>query len=89
MENIQTRPKPNPASTRIKTAKSFTNEDMCNILQVALLEARADRKPTADVLCEVLHEIKHRLSKQDWVVRKEAYRDRYDDDDDDEDYEDD
>ena len=60
-----------PRSVRIKWARTMTNEQICEFLQGKLLEARASRETTVQVLSELVHEIKHRLTVTSYEVRPE------------------
>lgn len=78
--------KPTPAQTRIKWARGLSNIQICDFLQGKLLESRATRGTEVPLLNELVHEIKHRLSKINYNNRRND--DEYYDDDGPEDEED-
>jgi hypothetical protein len=49
-------------NVRIAWARSLSNDDIGELLQMKLLEARAGRKTRVVLLNELVHEIKFRLS---------------------------
>lgn len=51
-----------PNNTRIVWARSLSNRDIAGLLQMKLLETRARRESHVDLLQELVHEIKFRLS---------------------------
>jgi hypothetical protein len=48
-------------NTRIVWARGLTNDDICGLLQMKLLESRARHVTRVGLLNELVHEIKHRL----------------------------
>lgn len=48
-------------NVRITWARSLSDRDIVSLLQMKLLEARADRGTHVPLLSELVHEIKHRI----------------------------
>lgn len=81
-----------PVQKRISWSQGLKNNDIINILQCKLMEARAPHPQLTEVelLPELVHEIKHRLTEYDRMMGDlpKAKRKSYDDYEDDEDGED-
>jgi hypothetical protein len=48
-------------NVRITWARSLSDRDIANLLQMKLLESRATRETHVSLLNELVHEVKHRL----------------------------
>jgi len=55
------REKTNPSNVRITWARGLSNQDISDLLQMKLLESRAERGCRVALLNELVHEIKFRL----------------------------
>ena len=56
------REKANPSNVRISWARGLSNQDISDLLQMKLLESRADRGSQVFLLNELVHEIKFRIA---------------------------
>lgn len=64
------REKKKPANVRIIWARSLSNEDISDLLQMKLLESRAERGTQVSLLNELVHEIKFRLNPKGSAPRE-------------------
>jgi hypothetical protein len=62
-------PKVDQRTRRIQWARGMTNDEIADLLQAKLMEARADKASVAPILLELVHEIKHRLSVTNYTPR--------------------
>lgn len=62
-------PKVDQRTRRIQWARGMTNDEIADVLQAKLMEARAEKASTAPILLELIHEIKHRLSVTNYTPR--------------------
>jgi hypothetical protein len=87
MENTLDRPRTSNAAKRINWARSLSNKDITVILQEKLMDARSNSGKHVDLLTELAHEIKHRLTvtKYNGAPTNNSRDDDYDDEDDDDD----
>lgn len=83
-----------PVQKRISWSQGLRNNDIINILQCKLMEARAPspQRTEVDLLPELVHEIKHRLTEYDRMMgdlpkatKRKSYDDFGDDEEDGED----
>ena len=56
------KPKEKSTNVRIAWARSLSNEEIGELLQMKLLESRATRRTKVSLLNELVHEIKFRLT---------------------------
>jgi len=64
------KPGATPVQKRISWSQGMKNKDIINILQCKLMEARAPhpQRTEVDLLPELVHEIKHRLTEYDLIM---------------------
>ena len=60
-DRAEPREKPNPSNVRITWARGLSNQEVSDLLQMKLLESRAERSAHVSLLNELVHEIKYRL----------------------------
>lgn len=85
------KPGATPIQKRISWSQGLKNNDIINILQCKLMEARAPspQRTEVDLLPELVHEIKHRLTEYDRMIgdlpkAKQKNYDNFDDGDEEE-----
>lgn len=61
-DQADTREKTKPSNVRITWARGLSNQDISDLLQMKLLESRAERGCRVALLNELVHEIKFRLA---------------------------
>lgn len=59
---VETDKPPAKQNTRIVWARGLTDQDIADLLQMKLLESRAERGSQVSLLNELVHEIKFRLA---------------------------